>query len=242
MYSLLALIPRSSARVPSTNSRFRRPIFRTASTRPATAGTFRSEKLSFPTVSMGRQVTQQLNRQDKLQFRDDSTVAAGHARVKVGADYVRFPAFAVYQDRDGNGNLTFFDDPSVILRGQGSVSAGVPDSGGRSAVQRLGIPSAMVRSSTRSSSPHTAAGRLEGDAATLAEPRPPLRRECQLHQRNGDGQQPDVRGAAGHRRPERRAAEDRHQRHLAAGRVFAYNVRATVRPWCAADTGCTTTP
>jgi hypothetical protein len=71
--------------------------------------------LSFPSVTMGRQVTQQLNRQDKLQFRDDFTAQLGTHALKVGADYVKLPNFAVYQDRDGNGSLTFFDDPSVIL-------------------------------------------------------------------------------------------------------------------------------
>jgi hypothetical protein len=71
--------------------------------------------LSFPSVSIGRQVTQQLNRQDKLQFRDDFTAQLGAHALKVGADYVRLPAFAVYQDRDGNGSVAFFDDPSVIL-------------------------------------------------------------------------------------------------------------------------------
>ena len=116
MYSLLAshtavLGPRALNQFTFQNTFLRNTLDATGDTWNLPFG----RNLTFPSVSMGRQVTQQLNRQDKLQLRDDFTVQLGTHALKLGADYVRLPAFAVYQDRDGNGNLAFFDDPSVIL-------------------------------------------------------------------------------------------------------------------------------
>ena len=68
------------------------------------------------------------NFEDKWQFRNDTSIQAGRHAVKFGIDYARLPKHGGIYGPGSPGNITFWDDPSIILEQlQRPVSPGAPD-------------------------------------------------------------------------------------------------------------------
>ena len=55
------------------------------------------------------------NFEDKVQFRNDTSIQAGRHAVKFGVDYARLPKHGGIYGPGSPGNVTFWDDPSTIL-------------------------------------------------------------------------------------------------------------------------------
>ncbi len=72
--------------------------------------------ISFPDAALGTNpnVPQQ-SYQKKYQFRDDFSVNRGRHTLKMGFDFVNVPKLGGFFVTTGTPNITFFDDPSVIL-------------------------------------------------------------------------------------------------------------------------------
>lgn len=72
--------------------------------------------LLFPSVATGRSGSHgQINAMGKWQIKDDFTAQLGAHAVQFGADYAQLPGYGAVASLNGDGQLTFFDDPSVIL-------------------------------------------------------------------------------------------------------------------------------
>lgn len=73
--------------------------------------------LAFPTVSVGRSTSPgQDNLVAKAQIKDDFTVQVGAHQLQLGGDFSFYQKdFGATISLGGDGQLTFFDDPSVIL-------------------------------------------------------------------------------------------------------------------------------
>ena len=55
------------------------------------------------------------NFEDKVQFRNDTSIQAGRHALKFGVDYARLPKHGGIYGPGSPGGITFWDDPSVIL-------------------------------------------------------------------------------------------------------------------------------
>jgi hypothetical protein len=78
-----------------------------------------SQKLVFPSVSTGPVsgggFPNWYNFEDKVQFRNDTSIQAGSHAIKFGIDYARLPKHGGIYGPGSPGNITFWDDPSTIL-------------------------------------------------------------------------------------------------------------------------------
>jgi hypothetical protein len=77
------------------------------------------QRLVFPSVSTGPVsgggFPHWYNFEDKVQFRNDTSIQAGRHAWKFGLDYARLPRNGGIYGPGSPGNITFFHDPSVIL-------------------------------------------------------------------------------------------------------------------------------
>ena len=77
------------------------------------------QRLVFPSVSTGPVsgggFPNWYNFEDKLQFRNDTSIQAGRHAWKFGVDYARMPKNGGIYGPGSPGSIAFFDDPSVIL-------------------------------------------------------------------------------------------------------------------------------
>ena len=75
-----------------------------------------SQRLTFPSVTAGvaNGFSNWHNWENKIQFRDDFSKQVGSHAFKFGADYMPIPLYGGIFGGGSPGNITFFDDPSVI--------------------------------------------------------------------------------------------------------------------------------
>jgi hypothetical protein len=76
-----------------------------------------STRLTFPSVSTGPSngFPHWHNWENKFEFRDDFSLQAGSHALKFGVDYMPVPLYGGIFGGGSPGNITFFDDPSVIV-------------------------------------------------------------------------------------------------------------------------------